>query len=833
MRSLTAGEIAALSAAHRVPYRRLEVESATAGVYNDLTTQLESGETSTSVDRTVIEARFRLRRPSASGSLSPLVTDALAPGRSVRLYHATVAAGAPAPASGDYHLIFDGEIDRVDAGSDPVEIVCRDSVGAFIADRDIKFEVTYPAGTSLDALIAAAINPFFPIDGAVAPTLEIPVATGVSISADVKLEASKMLESVRDSAQRIGWTIRPVWSDTAGEFVLRLYEPPRNSATVAWTYNRDRYRLIPALVQDRSSIVNHVWVTYPDTDRGSRFTVTSEDTASATQYGERWAQITEADGSPIATEALAQQMADALISDLAEPSVEADVVVPYNPFLDIDDRITVEASPLTHGTDQTLAIVGYSHRFGPGMEQSTLQVRGKPTGGIRRWKQVEPPDTTDAYSILSFDPYGASADATELTYRAVCGGYVDEVWAYQVTLDADNMLADPHGYAEDNTLGLQVLTPTLDNLQRAVDVTYTVPPEGRRLYILLRPYRVLDNGQYVPGPAWNAHIDPLPAQPPVIDQDDTETATTGYFWINVQKRGIDYTSVRMVTQAGRNGPVFHAAATRTEGDTSVVTGEVMGADEFEGEVTLSPDGPSFIVFYITLAGGESLPVYSSAFNTNGVPFFTINPYSDGVSIMAAGANTRSIKVERVDGGGTWVVERDGASIAVSVLGADDSSNAGLADNTTGIYRTTLRSEPTADLDGTELTATGADVSVTRGSPVGTNSIDSFSATAPSAGSDSIGYTLDCDNTTGDVLIQWRYRADGGAWGSWTLAATHTTPPTTATAYSFASGLTRAGKPDPGDPPIELVDVEVKAEIVDGILFYDSATASISYYSEGA
>lgn len=833
MRTLTAGELTALQAAHRKHYWRLEVEDAY-GDYNDLTFAFESAEISSSVDRTVIQGQFRLRRATPGGSLSPYVTDALAAGRSIRLYHRVTVVGAAAPDPEDYRLVFDGEIDRVNAGGDPVELQCRDGIGAFVADRWTRrltiAPLTFPTGTTLDAIVQAIITPVFPIDGATAPTLEIPSPTGVAIAAPLELDKAPMLENIRNTAQRIGWTVRPVWSDDESGFVLRLYEPPRDSEDVTWTYATNRYKAIPNLQQDREDIVNSVDVWFLNAATGVRLNVHADSEESAAKYGERWAEIIEADNSPISNSTLAQQLADSLISDLAEPLVEAEVTAPLHPYLDIDDRITLESYPLTHGTDQTLAIVGYRHRFGPNTAESIFQVRGKPTGGVRRWKQVDPPDITDAYSILSFDEVFRTPVGGTVRYRSTCGGLVTFVLAYHVTFQqATDVLADPYRYAEDNQIAMEALEPFVDSLQIVVDIDVNAPGRGEVTYIVLRPYHVTDDGQWVPGPAWHASLHPPPPLPPVIDTDDAENRVDAYLFATVQERGVPIDSVTFGYQVGDEGaPVEDVAATRGPGDTSQYDGHTLASNEYEFRVTKAIGQPTWLWARATDEDDVTSRSDPVAFGMHAQPWFTgRGPTVTGSVILLNGGNYKAAAVERLDGGGTWQVEGDGLT-SVDVAQLDDSGNAGLG-SATGLFRVTLLSDTLADSGITTLSE-HADVSVNlTGSPA-TNEITLMTVSAPSVGNSAGSVTLRSSSGTPDITTERRYSIGGGPFTAWsTVAGASPSPaPTTATAYSLPglpTARTLTGQRDPRQYPVV---VQVRSTLHTGATVHDVQQREFSY-----
>lgn len=447
MRALTAAETSGLEAAHARTYVRLEVMDADGFTWNDLTAALQSFEISTSVDQTVISGRLRLLRSlTATGSLSPLVVDTLDAGRRLRIYLTTLLHSAGVPVSGDLRQIIDAEIDSVDPGSALIEITLRDRIGALLADRDIKDVASLGGpGVAVESVMAQLM-----IEGGVDGLFTLDAdATGVTLTQLMETQPQKLLEGMRTLADRIGWQLRPRWNEVAGEFQLAFYEPPRDKVTVDWTLGADRYIAIPRLAIDRTNIRNAIRVEYFSTlNDDRRFYPVSgdplQDATSVARYGERFMQITEADDSPINSSTLAQALAEAALSDLALPTVDAAVEVMMLWPFDIDDRVTLEANAEQFTTDQTLAVVGYTHRYGPNEERTTLRLRGKPTGGVQKWRGVDGggitrvTKTTQPTADIKYRPHLSSYTTARYTLAGLLGTNAPGPLEWRRRIDHEN-----------------------------------------------------------------------------------------------------------------------------------------------------------------------------------------------------------------------------------------------------------------------------------------------------------------------------------------------------------------------------------------------------------
>lgn len=161
--------------------------------------------------------------------------------------------------------------------------------------------------------------------------------------------------------------------------------------TPDFTFGASRYFDPQRLVVSRQDIRNASAITFLNpSDSNNLVTVVREDPASIAKYGRRYAAMTLAStGEQIDTIAEASTLAQAMLNDLSEPDAEFGVPVPLFWPVEDGDLYRFTANPELFDSDQDLAIVKFEHRIAMDRSRTMLTVRGKPTGGVKRWLRVE------------------------------------------------------------------------------------------------------------------------------------------------------------------------------------------------------------------------------------------------------------------------------------------------------------------------------------------------------------------------------------------------------------------------------------------------------------
>jgi hypothetical protein len=107
-------------------------------------------------------------------------------------------------------------------------------------------------------------------------------------------------------------------------------------------------------------------------------------TPSIGRYGLRSAGVFEGSIEGVDTKREALQLARGMLSDMANPTVDMDASVTCLPHVELHDLLALEADPLGRWTAMNVAVVGYTHNFGP-IATTDLQLRHDHPSKGRAW----------------------------------------------------------------------------------------------------------------------------------------------------------------------------------------------------------------------------------------------------------------------------------------------------------------------------------------------------------------------------------------------------------------------------------------------------------------
>jgi hypothetical protein len=261
---------------------------------------------------------------------------------------------------------------------------------------------TYTAGlygTPIEVLIQSLLND----NMTTPPTLVYGTASGWYANQYLQ-QTESLWTAIQSLATQLGYDLRYEYDSGAGDFTLQLLPVLRASSAVAWTHGPGLYCDTSQVNRDITTIRNAIQVVYPNWEAndptggppGSATAappvmtpVTVTDATSITKYGRRFAQISEASSSGVNTNALASQLANAVLSDLKEPQLDLEASVPFFFPVQVNDRDTFSADGRHFDTDQTLAVVGFQHTLSMTSQRTVLHLRGTPTAGsINKWAGI-------------------------------------------------------------------------------------------------------------------------------------------------------------------------------------------------------------------------------------------------------------------------------------------------------------------------------------------------------------------------------------------------------------------------------------------------------------
>lgn len=302
-----------------------------------------------------------------------------------RPFYVETAITAPGvtPQSGDWFEVFRGRTDQIDWGAKGrVSVQGRDQTGQII-DTFIETERSYSlAGTDS---IQAVMQDILDDNGLSAITLSTPVSPGFTMNRLDELRRQSVWEALMSMANLIGWRLGFDWGGSS--FDLRFTEPPRTKVVADATIAANQYYDVSRLGLKLADIRNAVEVGYRSENTNLRQLVSVTDGASITKYGRRFMSIVEDDQSQINTSGEATTLANAALDDLSLPSAEQSISMPYRPDIELNDLLEFSPNGVHYDTAQKLAVVSISHALADKC-RTTVEVRGKPTGGFRRWLRL-------------------------------------------------------------------------------------------------------------------------------------------------------------------------------------------------------------------------------------------------------------------------------------------------------------------------------------------------------------------------------------------------------------------------------------------------------------
>jgi hypothetical protein len=325
--------------------------------------------------------------PYVLGDFSQGLGPSLDSGRRILIDFADVDTGTD-PRSiedADWHLVFEGTIDSVDAAKEQVVIDARDKSAEL---QDTWFPV--PNVVNAASLSLPTVN----IQQALAALLDLAHLTTITrltvpVAPDPEVLVGSFrydIEPVLDALLRVsqinGWDLRQFFSDATQQYELTYKDPGRNRTDVDWVLKPHSYIDITKWRIDRSAVRNDITVNYgPDDARLSYNTYSPE---SVARYGRRSMVLNEASDSPIQTEDAARLMAELILYDLAAPPLEIDAESFAFWPVEINNIVRFPANLVHSDTTVSIAVVGFKHTIeADGKSRTQWQFRGKP--GLSYW----------------------------------------------------------------------------------------------------------------------------------------------------------------------------------------------------------------------------------------------------------------------------------------------------------------------------------------------------------------------------------------------------------------------------------------------------------------
>lgn len=230
-------------------------------------------------------------------------------------------------------------------------------------------------------------------DNGISMTVLVPSSPGWIVKG-FKQDRASVMDAIQAAVDQLGWWIRFEWDSSSSSYRLTLAEPDRASVAVDKVLDQVEEIECDELGVATWNIRNVVRVIYSDgtnpDPQGNPTRITREaiDAVSIAKYGRKFMEVAEDAASNIDTAAEADQMAEAILQDLAEPTIGARYAFPVDPYIELGDRITLPADTLRFTTAQTLATESLSHTFNASGAKTSVRLRGQEAAHVVGWLEL-------------------------------------------------------------------------------------------------------------------------------------------------------------------------------------------------------------------------------------------------------------------------------------------------------------------------------------------------------------------------------------------------------------------------------------------------------------
>ena len=421
-------------------------------------------------DNPTMDASVTLVREQGNQSLATLVTNAelnlanpgdvtsyVAPfleiGRGIEIYSARVPVGID-PDGRDWFSVFKGYIDEIKEGGESIQIECRDQAAELIdayIEQELQYsdpETAFAVEGEMQAILDDNSSTYY--SGSYAPlTLYTPVSPGWDVLGWIQ-RREPVMSALRTLAGQIGWDVRYKYDKTTGAWRLTFFQPERDSPRATTTLTKDDILDVTSLNRNILGIRNVVRVVYPSSEtttptlptysgvsatngwnnvdgEGNRMTAYVElsDAVAIARVGRRlFMEVAEASSSQIDTINEAFDFALSMLLDLREEDLAKSITIPLMPEMEINDLPKVMPIPELFTVSQRLAVKRLTHTFDPGGATTTVEMRGKPAVGQKRWLMLDTRSGGGKPAVI--DPTQAISDLTTGTLLGNLKAFVEK-----------------------------------------------------------------------------------------------------------------------------------------------------------------------------------------------------------------------------------------------------------------------------------------------------------------------------------------------------------------------------------------------------------------------
>lgn len=269
---------------------------------------------------------------------------------------------------------------------------------------------TSTTGTAVETIMQQILND----NGLSAFTLAVPVSPSWVITPYLQQRES-VLEALEVFSGQVGWNLR----FSKNTFALTLSAPDRAATVAVKTLSRLEECEFAELAIDVTEIRNVVVGIYGDASsrdgEGAPTRIRREvsDATSIAKYGRRFMEVSEASNSNIDSSSEMDQMLNAILADVKEPTAVLSASFPVDPYLELGDLVQIEADDLRFGSTQKLAIVGMMDRYEAKGQRTTITLAGQPVARRNGWLGLETRVSEEgAHDLSLLDTQGPGVSIT-------------------------------------------------------------------------------------------------------------------------------------------------------------------------------------------------------------------------------------------------------------------------------------------------------------------------------------------------------------------------------------------------------------------------------------
>ena len=382
----------------------------------------------------------------------------------------------------DFAVRFSGNVDEIDWGGDGVTVSARDG-GGVLVDQYIEEEVKNSAlggeseeewpsyGSAAGAAVEGEMQKILDDNDNSTGNNSVTGLTTRTGSYDPitlytpftpawfvllwRQRREPVLTALRSLSAQIGWDTRYRYDANAAEptWRLTLYEPDRAAVAPSVLFRAgdviDSSRASLS-AQNIRNVVRIVYLTSEDADTAPTVSASAietglleryknkgpdgaggrrpafyevEDPASIARWGRKFMEVQEPSASQVDTIDEAQRFAIAALFDLREPDFEHSVDTLPMPEIDVGDIVRFDSNDQLYTGQQQQAVTNLTLSLGE-RSRSSLQMRGKPTVGFRRWLQLEARPGVGRPPVI--DPMDALTDVNIGGLLQVVSGLIEK-----------------------------------------------------------------------------------------------------------------------------------------------------------------------------------------------------------------------------------------------------------------------------------------------------------------------------------------------------------------------------------------------------------------------